>query len=84
MRYAPNAVVTTMMFKSKKTSVSVINILHCFIQPPGQKVSLPKSSTLTFMLNTQQNAVLLFGSVDDKDRAKIEMMYSKTMAVNIF
>jgi hypothetical protein len=58
------------MFDAKKTSVSVRNILHRFIQP-GKKVSLPNSSTLTLTLNAQQNAALLLGSVDEEDRANL-------------
>ncbi len=68
--YVPNAVVTIMILNAKQTSASVRNILHRFIQP-GKNVLLPNSSTLTFMLNAQQNAVLLLGSVDEEDSANL-------------
>jgi hypothetical protein len=68
--YAPNAVITIMMFDVEKTPVSVGNILNRFIQP-GQNVSLQNSSTLTLTLNAQQNAVLLLGSVDEEDSANL-------------
>jgi hypothetical protein len=68
--YAPNAVVTIMMFDAKKTSVNVRNILNRFIQP-GQNVSLPNSSALTLTLNAQQNEALLLGSIDEEDRANL-------------
>jgi hypothetical protein len=82
--YAPNAVITIMMFDADKTSVSVRNILNRFIQP-GQNVSLQNSSTLTLTLNAQQNAALLMGSVDEEDRCKFAVMYSKTIcSLHIF
>jgi hypothetical protein len=52
--HAPNAVITIMMFDVEKTSVSVSNVLNCFIQP-GKNVSLQNSSTLTLStLNKMQ------------------------------
>ena len=68
--YAPNAVITIMMFDVEKTPVSVGNILNRFIQP-RQNVSLQNSSTPTPTLNAQQNAALLLGSVDEEDRANL-------------
>jgi hypothetical protein len=39
--------------------------------PPGQNISLPNLSTLTLMLNAQQNAALVLGSVDEEDGANL-------------
>jgi hypothetical protein len=81
--HAPNAVITIMMFDAEKTSVSVRNVLNCFIQP-GQNVSLQNSSTLTLTLNAQQNAALLLGSVDEEDRANLRGCIRKQWKLTYF